>query len=126
MTYGEFKQLAYPDSWPMEYVLTQALLDGKIDILSVNNAYAKALETEKHTRKMRFEEACVNLTQILSGNYKGKDLKEVKQRAIHTLNMSETLPHNIYNKEYDYTDEDKKKWDEFCEMIYGTNLNGTR
>ena len=119
MTYGEFKKLGYPDDLPMEYALVSALLEEKIDILEVNNAFSRALQEDKHKRRMRFEEACVNLTQLLSGNYKGKDLKEVQQRAIHTLNMSETLPHNIYNDKYDYTDETKKEWDEFCKLIYG-------
>lgn len=119
MTYGEFKQLGYYDDLPMEYALVSALLEEKIDILEVNNAFSRALQEDKHKRRMRFEEACVNLTQLLSGNYKGKDLKEAQQRAIHTLNMSETLPHNIYNEMYDYTDETKKKWDEFCKLIYG-------
>ena len=122
MEYGEFKNLGYPDDLPMEYALVQALLAGKINILEVNNAYSMALEKERHIKKMRFEEACVNLTQLLNGLWKGKNLKEAQQRAIHTLNMSETLPHNIYNEKSDYTDETKKKWDEFCEMIYGETL----
>ena len=122
MTYGEFKNLDYADDLPMEYALVQALFDGKIKILEVNNAYSIALEKERHIRKMRFEESCINLTQLLNGLWKGKDLKVAQQRAIHTLNMSETLPHNIYNDMYDYTEEIKKKWDEFCETIYGENL----
>lgn len=119
MTYREFKKLGYPEDLPMEYALVQALLGQKINILEVNNAYSMALEKERHIKKMRFEEACVNLTQLLCGNYKGKHLKEAQQRAIHTLNMSETLPHNLYNDMYDYTDETKKNWDEFCKLIYG-------
>ena len=119
MTFGEFKNLGYPSILPMEEALVKALLEGKINILEVNNTYSMALERERHDRKMRFEEACININQLLSGNYKGKDLKEVQQRAIHTLNMSETLPHNIYDKEYGYTEDDKKKWDEFYEMLYG-------
>ena len=122
MTYGEFKSLGYPDDLPMEYALVQTLLKGRIRILEVNNAYAMALDKEKHIRRMRFEEACINLTQLLNGNYKGKHLKEAQQRAIHTLNMSETLPHNLYNEKYDYTEEDKEKWDEFCKTIYGEIL----
>lgn len=122
MTYGEFKSLGYPDDLPMEYALVQTLLKGHIRILEVNNAYAMALDKEKHIRRMRFEEACINLTQLLNGLWKGKDLKEAQQRAIHTLNMSETLPHNIYNEKYDYTEEVKEKWDKFCETIYGEEL----
>lgn len=122
MTFGEFKNLNYRDDLPMEDALVQTLFDGKINIIEVNNAYSTALSKERHIRRMRFEEACVNLIQLLSGNYKGRDLKEAQRRAIHTVNMSETFPHNVYNEKYGYTEETKKEWDKFCEMLYGTKL----
>ena len=122
MTFGEFKQLDYDSDLPMEYALVQSLFEGKINIIEVNNAYSIALEKERRIGKQRFEEACVNLSQLLSGNYKGENLKEAQQRAVHTLNMSRTLPHNIYNEKYSYTEETKKKWDEFCKTIYGEEL----
>lgn len=123
MTYGEFKNLGYVDDLPMEYALVQALLDGKINILEVNNAYSMALERERHIRKMRFEESCINLSQLLCGNYGGNDLKKAQQRAIHTLNMAETLPHNLYNDKYDYTEEIKAEFDKLCKNIYGVELD---
>lgn len=122
MTFGEFKQLDYDKDLPMEYALVQSLFEGKINIIEVNNAYSIALEKERRIKDLRFEEACVNLTQLLSGNYKGENLKEAQQRAIHTLNMSRTLPHNIYNEKYSYTEETKNKWDEFCKTIYHEEL----
>ena len=122
MTFGEFKQLNYDSDLPMEYALVQSLFEGKINIIEVNNAYSIALEKERRIKHLRFEEACVNLSQLLSGNYKGENLKEAQQRAVHTLNMSRTLPHNIYNEKYSYTEETKKKWDEFCKTIYGEEL----
>lgn len=123
MTFGEFKRLNYSDDLPMEYALVQSLLDKNINILEVNNAYSLALEKESHIKRMKFEEACINLTQLLCGNYKGKNLLEVQQRAIHTLNMSETLPHNLYNSKYEYTDEVKEYWDNHYESTYGVKLN---
>ena len=122
MTFGEFKQLNYDKDLPMEYALVQSLFEGKINIVEVNNAYSIALEKERKIKDLRFEEACINLTQLLSGNYKGKDLKEAQQRAIHTLNMSRALPHNVYNEKYSYTEETKKKWDEFCKTMYHEEL----
>lgn len=122
MTFGEFKQLDYDKDLPMEYALVQSLFEGKINIIEVNNAYSIALEKERRIKDLRFEEACITLTQLLSGNYKGKSLTEAQQRAIHTLNMSRTLPPNIYNEKYSYTEETKKKWDEFCKTIYGEEL----
>jgi len=122
MTFGEFKQLGYDNDLPMEYALVQSLLEGKINIIEINNAYSIALEKERRIKNLRFEEACVNLAQLLSGNYKEENLKEAQQRAVHTLNMSRTLPHNVYNKKYSYTEETKKEWDEFCKTIYGEEL----
>lgn len=122
MTFGEFKQLDYDKDLPMEYALVQSLFEGKINIIEVNNAYSIALEKERRIKDLRFEEACINLTQLLFGNYKGESLTEAQQRAIHTLNMSRTLPHNVYNEKYSYTEETKKKWDEFCKTIYGEEL----
>ena len=122
MTFGEFKQLNYNEDLPMEYALVQSLFEGKINIIEVNNAYSIALEKERRIKHLRFEEACVNLSQLLSGNYKGKSLTEAQQRAVHTLNMSRTLPPNAYNAKYSYTEETKKKWDEFCKTMYQEEL----
>ena len=122
MTFGEFKQLDYPADCPLEYVLTEIMFKGLLNVNVVLSAYSGAIEKDRHIRRMRFEEACINLTQLLNGNYKGKDLKEAQQRAIHTLNLTETLPKNILNSNYDYTDEVKKKWDEFCKTMYGIEL----
>lgn len=122
MTFGEFKQLDYPDDTPMEYVLTEVLFKGLLNVNVVLSAYSRAVERDRHIRRMRFEEACINLTQLLNGNYKGGYLKEAQQRAVHTLNMTETLPKNILNDKYDYTGDVKKKWDEFCKTIYGEEL----
>lgn len=122
MTFGEFKQLDYDKDLPMEYALVQSLFEGKISILEVNNAYVLALEKERRIKGLRFEEACLNLSQLLSGAYSGKDLTEVQQRAVHTLNMSRMLPPNTYNAKYSYTEATKKKWDEFCKTIYDEEL----
>lgn len=122
MTFGEFRQLNYDKDLPMEYALVQSLFEGKISILEVNNAYVLALEKERRIKGLRFEEACLNLSQLLSGDYSGEDLTEVQQRAVHTLNMSRTLPPNTYNAKYSYTEETKKKWDEFCKTIYDEEL----
>jgi hypothetical protein len=122
MTFEQFKNLDYRADTPLEYVLADVLYNQQLDINTVLSSYSHAIERDRQERKMRFEEACVNLTQLLSGNYRGKDLKDAQQRAIHTLDMSETFPHNIYHDKYDYTEETKKKWDEFCTMIYGMKL----
>lgn len=71
---------------------------------------------------MRFNEACTNLTQILGGNFKGKEKKKAIKRAIHTFNLNTTLVPHVHDAKYEYTSEDEKEWDDFCKLIYGTSL----
>lgn len=124
MNFGDFKRLDYNDVLPMEMVLSDLLYKHKIGFNSVLVAYTTALERERHLKNARFNEACANLTQILSGNFRKKEDKEqMMKRCIHTLNLNGTFPANIYNEQYHYTDEDKAKWDEFCETMYGKDFN---
>ena len=44
------------------------------------------------------------------------------KRCIHTFNANKTVVSHIHDEKYGYTEEDEKKWDEFCELMYGTNL----
>ena len=106
----------------MELALVKAMMDGAINMMEITNAYTRALEAERYKSKMRFEEACTCLSQYLLGHYPKKNPNDMHNRMIHIFNRSETLPHDIYNKQYGYTEEDKKKWDEHCRMIYGTDL----
>jgi hypothetical protein len=71
---------------------------------------------------MRFEEACINLTQMLGNNFKGKEKQKAIKRAIHTFNLNTSLVPHVHDEKYGYTSDDEKEWDEFCEMIYGTDL----
>jgi predicted solute-binding protein len=71
---------------------------------------------------MRFNEACINLTQMLGDNFKGKEKQEVIKRAIHTVNLNTSLVPHVHDEKYGYTSDDEKKLDKFCEMIYGTTL----
>jgi hypothetical protein len=71
---------------------------------------------------MRFNEACTNLTQILGGNFKGKEKQKAIKRAIHTFNLNTTLVPHVHDAKYGYTGDDEKEWDDFCKLIYGTDL----
>ena len=123
MIFAELKQMNYLPDAPMEYVLADLLYGGKMDINEVLSAYAKAIERDRHESSMRFEEACVCLNQYLSGNYtKKKDKEEMTKRMLHILNKTKTLVPHIWDKKHEYTDEDKKYWDDFCKTIYGSEL----
>ena len=121
-TFKDFKELDYPDEMPFSYVLSDLLYKGTLGIWDIIVPYTGALDRERHLSSMKFEEACVNLTQLLGKNFNGKDKDEVIKRAIHTFNLNKTLVPHIHDERYNYTEEDEKKWDEFCKVIYGTNL----
>lgn len=120
--FKHFKVLDYPDSMPMNQVLSDLLYKGTLNLWDIIVPYTEAIEKDRHLKNMRFEEACVNLTQMLSKNFKGKDKEEAIKRAIHTLNLTKTLVPHIHDAEYGYNEDDEKEWDEFCKMIYGTDL----
>jgi fumarylacetoacetate (FAA) hydrolase family protein len=126
LKFGDIKKLEYDDNMPFELVLADLLYKKTIDVNYVLSCYTNAIDKERHLNAMRFNEACINLTQILGDNFKGKEKQEVIKRAIHTFNLNTSLVPHVHDEKYDYTSDDEKKWDEFCEMIYGTNLNGTR
>ena len=118
----DFKNLDYPDSMPMNLVLADMMYKGQIDTNFIMSCYTDAIERERHLNAMRFEEACVNLTQMLGKNFKGKDKEQAIKRAIHTFNLNKTLVPHIHDDDYGYTEGDEKEWDDFCKLIYGTNL----
>lgn len=120
--FKHFKVLDYPDSMPMKQVLSDLLYKGTLNLWDIIVPYTEAIEKERHLNKIKFEEACVNLTQMLSKNFKGKDKEEAIKRAIHTFNLTKTLVPHIHDAEYGYNEDDEKGWDEFCKMIYGTDL----
>lgn len=120
MTFKEFKNLDYYDEMPLESVLADLLYKGFLNINTVLCAYSAAIERDRHENRMRFEESCVCLTQHLSGNYKGKDRDKLHKRMISILNKSTTLPHHIYDKQYGFTEEDEKEWENFYKTIYGS------
>jgi hypothetical protein len=122
MTYEEFKNLDYPDSYPMEFVLADLMFNRQLDFVKVSQIYTNSLEKERHKLNSRFNEACINLTQLLGKNFKGKHKSEAQKRAVHTFNLCPTLPHHIHDEDYGYTEEDKKYWDEFTKRMYGIDL----
>lgn len=122
LRFTDFKNLDYPDDMPMNLVLADMMYKGQLDTNFIMSCYTDAIERERHLNAMRFEEACVNLTQILGDSFKGKQRDGVVKRAIHTFNLTKTLVPHVHDGKYEYTDEDEKKWDEFCKIIYGTDL----
>lgn len=122
LTLGDIKKMNYNDNLPFKYVLVDLLYRKLVDVNFVLSCYTEALDKERHLNAMRFSEACINLTQMLGGNFKGKEKKKAIKRAIHTFNLNTTIMPHVHDEQYGCSTEDEKEWDEFCEMIYGTNL----
>ena len=122
LKYKDFKYLDYNEELPIEIVLADLMFKGMLNTTTIMQSYTTALEKERYLNENKFEEACINLTQILGGNFKGKHKKEMLKRAVHTFNLTRRLPKNIHNAMYGYTDEDKTYWDEFCKNIYRIDL----
>ena len=119
MKFRELKNLNYPDCTEVEDVLADLFYKGHVNFLSAAVAYSNALEKDRHDKESLFNEAACFITMALSGNWNGKHKESLIKRAIHILNLNKTFPLNIYNKQYGYTDEDKKEWDEFMKRHYG-------
>ena len=122
LRFGDIKKLDYNDDMPFWYVLVDLLYKKVIDVNFVLSCYTDALDKERHLNAMRFNEACVNLTQILGGNFEGKEKQKAIKRAIHTFNLNTTLVPHVHDAKYSYTSDDEKEWDAFCKLIYGTDL----
>lgn len=122
LKFGDIKKLEYNDNMPFEYVLVDLLYKKQIDVNFVLSCYTNAIDKERHLNAMRFSEACINLTQLLGDNFKGKDKKKAIKRAIHTFNLNTTLVPHVHDAKYGYTKDDEKEWDDFCKLIYDTDL----
>ena len=114
------EQYDYPKHMPLELVLADLMFKREIDVNTILASHARALEKERHLLSSRFNEAVINLTQMLDDKFAKRE--DVYKRAIHTINLNKTLVPHIHDAKYGYTEEDEKKWDDFCESMYGTNL----
>lgn len=122
MTFEDFKNLDFLPFMPLEQVLVELLYKRQLDVNAILSAYAHAIERDRTENRMRFEEACICLTQHLSGNYKGSDKDKLTKRMISILNKSTTVPRHIWDEKYGYTEKDEKEWEEFYDTIYGKNI----
>lgn len=123
MTLDDFLKVIdgnYPKYMPLDYVLADLMFKREIDVNTILASHTSVLERERLLLNSRFNEAVINLTQMLDDEFAKRE--DVYKRTIHTINLNKTLVPHIHDAKYGYTEEDEKKWDDFCESLYGTNL----
>lgn len=84
-----------------------ALIDAQVGIL----------EDEKYKLRCHFEDSVVSTIQLFGGNFKGENYEKAKKRLFYNTSFSKSFP-NMSSSE-PLTDEDRKEWSDFFDLIYG-------
>lgn len=82
------------------------------------DAQVEILEDEKYKLRCHFEDSVVSTIQLFGGNYKDKDYKKAKKRLFYNTSFSKQFP-NMTTTCEPLTDEDRKEWSDFFNLIYG-------
>lgn len=84
-----------------------ALIDAQVGIL----------EDEKYKLRCHFEDSVVSTIQLFGGNFKGENYEKAKKRLFYNTSFSKQFP-NMSPSE-PLTDEERKEWSDFFDLIYG-------
>jgi len=97
----------------------KALLKARlINPSTLIDAQMEILEDEKYRLRCHFEDSVVSTMQLFSENFKGKDYEKAKKRLAYNTSFSKQFP-NMTTTHEPLTDEDKKEWSDFFDLIYG-------
>lgn len=96
----------------------KALLKARlINPSTLIDAQVEILENEKYKLRCHFEDSVVSTIQLFGGNFKGENYEKAKKRLFYNTSFSQCFP-NMSTPE-PLTDEDKKEWSDFFDLIYG-------
>ena len=97
----------------------KALLKARlINPSTLIDAQMEILEDEKYKLRCHFEDSVVSTIQLFGGNYKGENYEKAKKRLFYNTSFSKQFP-NMTTTCEPLTDEDKKEWSDFFDLIYG-------
>ena len=97
----------------------KALLKARlINPSTLIDAQVAILEDEKYKFACHFEDSVVSTIQLFSGNFEGEYREKAKKRLAYNTSFSKSFP-NMTTAHIPLTDEDKKEWSDFFELIYG-------
>ena len=97
----------------------KALLKARlINPSTLIDAQVEGLEDEKYKLRCHFEDSVVSTIQLFGGNFKGENYEKAKKRLFYNTSFSKQFP-NMTTTCEPLTDEDKKEWSDFFNLIYG-------
>lgn len=97
----------------------KALLKARlINPSTLIDAQVEILEDEKYKLRCHFEDSVVSTIQLFGGNFKDKDYEKAKKRLFYNTSFSKQFP-NMTTTHEPLTEEDKKEWSDFFDLIYG-------
>lgn len=96
----------------------KALLKARlINPSTLIDAQVEILEDDKYKLRCHFEDSVVSTIQLFGGNFKGENYEKAKKRLFYNTSFSQCFP-NMSTSE-PLTDEDRKEWSDFFDLIYG-------
>ena len=97
----------------------KALLKARlINPSTLIDTQVEILEDEKYRLRCHFEDSVVSTIQLFGGNFKGENYEKAKKRLFYNTSFSKQFP-NMTTTCEPLTDEDKKEWSDFFDLIYG-------
>lgn len=97
----------------------KALLKARlINPSTLIDAQMEILEDEKYKLRCHFEDSVVSTIQLFNGNFKGENYEKAKKRLFYNTSFSKQFP-NMTTTCEPLTDEDRKEWSDFFDLIYG-------
>ena len=107
LRYGDVKE-TIKELLKRRLINPSALIDAQVEIL----------EDEKYKLRCHFEDSVVSTIQLFGGNFKGENYEKAKKRLFYNTSFSKQFP-NMTTTCEPLTDEDKKEWSDFFDLIYG-------
>ena len=106
-----FNKLCSFSKEELEFVLTLLMKSGKIDFISVSNAYVAYLKDKTDDENLKISDTNTCLMSFLLGASKKKNIKQDStewreiQRALYILNKSEQFEMSELNRHFGYDEK---------------------
>ncbi len=118
-TFELLEQLSKKPKNEVEYGLLVLMMQGKIDFLSVQQAYVQYLEQlkERNLCQQIEAETCVMESLMYSRKPKNEQEEISVQRRLYLLNQSKRFQMNRLNEKFNYDEERAKTYNHVDDML---------